>query len=338
MTVIIGIDPHKASHTAVAIDGDEEQLGPSRCEPPVRQVAQLLCWAEPFAKRTWAIESAGGLGYLLAQQLVAEGEDVVDVPATLASRIRLLGTVVPTRTTPTMRSRWRSRRCGRRTCVRVASGRISEVLRLLAKRNIDIGNQRSRVVSRIHSLLAELARGGIAKEIYASDVDASHGQLVPRPRSRSRYDLALELLDDMRRLDIQLKVSHRRIRAAVQASATSLTELFGVGPILAAIVIGNTGDSADSPTAITMPPTTAPRRSSSPRRDGLCIGCLTRGNRKLNHALHMAAITQIRNPGTQGRIYFERKVAEGKTKKEALRSLKRHISNAVYRQLVLDAQ
>jgi transposase len=63
-----------------------------------------------------------------------------------------------------------------------------------------------------------------------------------------------------------------------------------------------------------------------------------RGNRRLNHALHMAAITQIRHPGTEGRIYFERKVAEGKTKKEAIRSLKRQVSDAVYRQLLLDAR
>ena len=63
-----------------------------------------------------------------------------------------------------------------------------------------------------------------------------------------------------------------------------------------------------------------------------------RGNRRLNHTLHMAAVTQIRNPGTMGRIYFDRKVAEGKTKKEALRSLKRQISNAVYRRLLLDAR
>ena len=67
-------------------------------------------------------------------------------------------------------------------------------------------------------------------------------------------------------------------------------------------------------------------------------GLSQRGSRQLNHALHMAAVTQIRNPGTDGRIYFERKVAEGKTKKEALRSLKRQISNAVYRQLLLDAR
>jgi transposase len=62
-----------------------------------------------------------------------------------------------------------------------------------------------------------------------------------------------------------------------------------------------------------------------------------RGNRRLNHALHLAAICQIRQPRSEGRVYFERKVAEGKTKKDAIRSLKRHISNAVYRQLVTDA-
>ena len=63
-----------------------------------------------------------------------------------------------------------------------------------------------------------------------------------------------------------------------------------------------------------------------------------RGNRQLNHAIHMVAVCQIRQPHSEGRAYFDRKVAEGKTKKEALRSLKRHVSNAVYRQLLLDAR
>jgi len=62
-----------------------------------------------------------------------------------------------------------------------------------------------------------------------------------------------------------------------------------------------------------------------------------RGHRRLNNAIHMVAISQIRQPHSEGRAYFDRKVAEGKTKREALRSLKRHVSNAVYRQLVLDA-
>ncbi len=91
MQVIIGVDPHKASHTAVAIDGGEEELARTKVRSSRRQVEQLLAWAVTFEKRRWAVESAGGLGYLLAQQLVAAGEDVVDVPATLASRIRVLG-------------------------------------------------------------------------------------------------------------------------------------------------------------------------------------------------------------------------------------------------------
>ena len=92
MNVVIGVDPHKTSHTAVAIDESEDELSSVKVGATRRQVDQLVSWAEPFEKRTWAIESAGGMGYLLAQQLVAQGEDVLDVPATLASRIRVLAT------------------------------------------------------------------------------------------------------------------------------------------------------------------------------------------------------------------------------------------------------
>jgi transposase len=90
VTVIIGIDPHKSSHTAVAIDEEEDELARVRVRATRRQLHQLIEWAEPFEKRTWAIEPAGGLGYLLSQQLVAAGEEVLDVPPTLASRIRVL--------------------------------------------------------------------------------------------------------------------------------------------------------------------------------------------------------------------------------------------------------
>ncbi len=214
------------------------------------------------------------------------------------------------------------------------------MLRLLAKRNIDIGNQRSRVVCRMHSLLAELAGGGIAKEINASDVDRFLETLTPAtPVAQVRYDLVVELLDDIRRLDSQLKVSHKRIRDAVRASGTSLTDLFGVGPIIAAHAHRlHRRRRPGSRTAIATPPTTGPPRSSSPPPVGSCTDCLERGNRKLNHAIHMAVICQLRQPHSDGRAYFDRKVAEGKTKKEAIRSLKRHVSNAVYRQLVADAQ
>ena len=338
MTVIIGVDPHKASHTAVAISGAEEELDRKRVRSGGAQLSQLVSWAEPFEKRTWAIESAAGLGYLLAQQLVAAGETVVDVPATLASRARLLSTGRSNKNDPND-ALLVAVAALRSPNLRVVAVGHSEVLRLLAKRNIDIGNQRSRVVSRMHSMLAELAGGGIAKEINASDVDRFLEATIPStPVAQVRYDLAVELLDDIRRLDGQLKVSHKRIRDAVRASATSLTDLFGVGPVLAAMLIGYTGDATrfrnrDRYAAYNG---TAPVEFSSAGRTVHRLS--QRGNRKLNHAIHMVAICQLRQSHSEGRAYFDRRVTEGKTKKEALRALKRHVCSAVYRQLVADAR
>jgi len=91
MTVMIGVDPHKRSRTAVAIDRDDVELAAIEVRSSQAQVAQLLAWADRFEARTWAVEGAGGVGYLLAQQLVGAGERVLDVPATLAARVRVLG-------------------------------------------------------------------------------------------------------------------------------------------------------------------------------------------------------------------------------------------------------
>ena len=171
-----------------------------------RQVEQLIHWAECFEKRTWAIKSGGGLGYLLTQELVARGEEVLDVPATLASRIRVLASERSNKNDPNdvhsiaiaaLRSpRLRS----------VEPADHAEVLRLLAKRNHDIGVQRIRTVCRLHSLLAELAPGGIGNEPYVSDADALMADLSPQtPAQQMRFDLVLELLDDVRRLDAQTR-------------------------------------------------------------------------------------------------------------------------------------
>src|ERR1035441_6420498 len=145
MSIIIGIDPHKATHTAVVIGGDESELATVTVRATRQQTGKLISWAEPFTKRTWAIESAGGLGYLLAQQLVDAGEHVLDVPATLASRVRVLGSCRSDKNDPNdarsvaiaaLRSpglrRW------------PLSGH-RDVLRLLAKRNGDIGDHRTQV-------------------------------------------------------------------------------------------------------------------------------------------------------------------------------------------------
>lgn len=190
----------------------------------------------------------------------------------------------------------------------------------------------------MHALLLELAAGGIVKEINASDVDRFLAAVVPAtPAELVRYDLAVELLADIRRLDDQLKASHKRIRSAVAASGTTVTDLFGVGPILAAMLIGFTGDIRRFPNRDRYAAYngTVPVEFSS---GGRTVHRLSqRGNRQLNHALHMVAVCQLRQPHSDGRAYFDRRVAEGKTKKEALRALKRQVSNAVYRQLVADA-
>ena len=88
--VMIGIDPHKGSHTAVAIGAAEEPLGELRVRAGAAQAGMLVGWAAPWPQRTWAVEGAGGLGRLLAQQLVAAGERVLDVQPKLAARVRLL--------------------------------------------------------------------------------------------------------------------------------------------------------------------------------------------------------------------------------------------------------
>src|SRR3984885_6265839 len=171
MKVMIGIDPHKASHTAVAIGRDEDQIAEFKVRATSRQVEQLLRWAEPFEKRAWAMESVGGMGYLLAQQLVAQGEEVLDVPATLSSRIRVLATGRSNKNDPNDAHSIAIAALRAPRLRSVDPADHVEVLRLLAKRNRDLGSQRQRVVCRLHSLLSELAPGGIAKELYVSDVD-----------------------------------------------------------------------------------------------------------------------------------------------------------------------
>ncbi len=339
MSVVIGIDPHKASHHAFAVDEREVELAQLSVRATRTQVERLLSWAASFDERVWAVEGADGLGYLLSQQLVAAGERVVNVPATLAARTRVLGSTKSNKTDPN------DARSVALTALRhddlreVRPVGHSEVLRLLAKHNTDIGNRRTQVVCRIHALLVGLAPGGIAKEINASDIDAFLAGLSPTdPVERVRRDLVVELLSEVRVLDAQLKASHKRIREAVAASGTTVTELFGVGPIIAAMLIGHTGDigrfaNRDHFAAYNG---TAPVEFSS---GGRTVHRLSqRGNRQLNHAIHMAAISQLRQPHCEGRVFFDRKVAEGKTKREAIRALKRQISNAVYRHLVADAR
>ncbi len=146
----------------------------------------------------------------------------------------------------------------------------------------------------------------------------------------ARVELAEELLDDLRRVDRQLAESKKRLEQVVAASGTTTVDIFGVGPIVAATVVGLTGDIARFPTRDRFAAFngTAPIEVSSGGRKVWRLS--RRGNRTLNHAIHMAAVTQLRFGHSPGSAYYDRKIAEGKTPKEALRALKRRISDALW--------
>ena len=335
---MIGIDPHKQTHTAVAIDDHEVVLDEFTLRASSVQADRLREWSARFEKCEWAVESANGLGYLLAQQLVAAGETVFDVPPVLASRVRVLGSGRSQKNDPNdARSvaiaALRSDRLGR-----VRPDDHARVLRLLAKRHRDMAQLRNKHCTRLHALLGELAAGGISSELTVSKANAMLDTVVVDSEVvRHRVLIAAELVDDIARLDTILKASKKRVEQAVSASGTTLTSIVGIGPINAATILGYSGDIGRFATKAQFASYngTAPIEASSGGRIRHRLN--PRGNRKINHALHVAAICQLRYEG-EGRTYYDRKIAEGKSSKEAIRALKRRISDRVFRVVVHDAR
>jgi transposase len=212
------------------------------------------------------------------------------------------------------------------------------VLRLLAKRHHDLIAHRTRAICRFHTVLCQLVPGGLPRKLSAARAAAELRCVRPGDAvGVERRRLALELLDEVRRTDADLVELKTRITTAVNHAATSVTEVYGIGAIAAAYLIGYSGDVRRFPTAghYARYNGTAPIEASSGPNARHRLN--PRPNRQLNHALHIAAVTQVRND-TPGRAYYLRKQAEGKTKKEAMRSLKRRISDAIYARLRADAQ
>jgi transposase len=337
--VMIGIDPHKASHTAVVISAAEEELGELRVRACAGQAEQLLGWAAAWPQRTWAVEGAAGMGYLLAQQLVAAGERVLDVQPKLGARVRLLAAGDTNKNDPND-ARSVAVAALRSPSVRpVVPDDHPAVLKVWSKRYRDLGRTRTQVVCRLHAVLCELIPGGVSKAITAPATARLLASIEPVTAvDAARCELAADFLDDLQRIDVQLRQARKKLAAAVQASGTSLTGLFGVGPVIAAAVIGDVKDVSRFPGRdhFAAYDGTAPIEVSSGQRTVYRLS--RRGNRRLNHAIHMAAVTQVRHRHSRGRAYYDKKLAEGKTRKEALRSLKRQVSNAIFACLQADAR
>src|SRR2546429_137002 len=171
-----------------------------------------------------------------------------------------------------------------------------------------------------------------------SSAPPASGARVCSPSPLARAELAAEFLADLRHLDAQLRGTRKKLAAAVRASGTSLTQVFGVGPVIAGTIAGDVGDVARFPGRDHFASCngTAPVEVSSGNRTIHRLSL--RGSRRINHAIHMAAITQLRHKHSEGRACYDKKVAEGKTRKEALRSLKRKVSDAIFARLQADAR
>ncbi|HEX6659987.1 MAG TPA: transposase [Ilumatobacter sp.] len=252
------------------VDRSETVLDTIRVDADRHQRSRLLNWATRFEPRTWAVEGATGMGAMLAQQLVGAGEHVVDVPAKLSARVRLLERGRIDKTDPND-ARSAAIVAWRTPGLNVVSTNDEHrvVLRLLADRDHQITAQRTRSICRLHALLCVLIEGGTAKSLTAAEPPSSWPACTstdPSPAS----GWPQQLLNEVRDLDAaRAEVRHRHV-AALEESKTTVTEVFGIGPLTAAIIVGRVCDVRRFPTAghFARHNGTAPiEASSGPRRD-----------------------------------------------------------------------
>jgi transposase len=205
------------------------------------------------------------------------------------------------------------------------------VLQVWSKRHRDLGRARTQVACRLHQVRCELIPGGVPGEITAGQAGQILAAITPAGAvAAARRELAAGLTGDLRGAGTRIRETRKKTAAAVRAAGTSLTGLFGVGPVIAAAVIGDVRHVSRFPNRdhFAADNGTAPIEVSCGGRKIYRLS--RRGNRRLNHAIHMAAVTQIRCRHSPGRACYDKKLAEGKTGKEALRCLKRQISDAIF--------
>lgn len=336
--ITIGIDPHKSSLTAVAVHPDGHTNPPIRLVMDKSTPAAILAWASQWPERQWAVEGATGLGRGIAQQLVTAGELVLDVPAKLAARARLLGSSSARKTDVADAVSVATVALHNRRLNRVQLENHHTIMRLLTERRDDLVAEHTRWINRLHVLLRDLHPGGA--EVRLGTVDASTLLTKIRPvtaADHQRKQIARDVVRDLKRHEASIKELEKQLRAAVTASGTTLTEIQGIGFLTAAKILALTADIRRFPNQehYASYAGTAPIDVSSGEQETHRLS--RRGNRQLNAAIHVAAVTQARDPGP-GRDHYRRKIAEHKSVKEARRSLKRRITNAIYRRILSDQQ
>jgi transposase len=335
--VFIGVDPHKLSATIEVVDHRETVLTTGRFGTDRAAYTAMRRRVAGWPERVWAVEGSNGAGRPLAQRLLADGEQVVDVPAKLAARARLFDTG-HNRKTDAHDAHAVAVVAVRTQNLRVLSYDVElEALRMLADRREELTRTRVQAVNRLQRLLSELTPGKAKKDITALQAKAILASVRPRDLAgKTRRRLAAEQLAELVAADKKIKALTKELKAMVLARRSTLMDLPGVGPVVAARILADVGEVARfaDRNRFASWTGTAPLDASSGEQIRHRLS--RAGNRKMNHMLHIAAATQARLD-TEGRRYYRRKIAEGKTRMEAMRCLKRRISDAVYRQLLADA-
>lgn len=335
--IVIGVDPHKASWTAAVIDSAQRPLATIRVPVSDNGYRSLRRFARKWANPNWAIEGATGLGAPLTNLLSKDGVDVVDIPAKLAARMRTLST-------------GHGRKSDDADAVSVAIAALHAhglntarmdatvtALRAIVEHRDDLVKIRTQTINRLHVVLTYLIPAGAPRGLTADR--AARLLRTTRPRDiagKTLRSLAVDLIGEVRQLDRRILKAANDIEQAVTDSGSTLTELCGIGTLTAGKILARVGSVSRfrSAAAFASYTGTAPIEVSS--GDVVRHRLSRAGDRQLNCCLHTIAITQI-GRDTPGRAYYLRKRTSGKSHKEALRCLKRRLSDVVYRQLIDDA-
>ena len=339
--VVVGMDPHKRSATIEVMNADEEILGRGRFGTDAAGLAEMVRYVNGIQPdpelRVWAVEGCNGIGHHIAVRLLAAGEQVVDVPPKLSARARVFATGQGRKTDATDAHSVAlvgTRMAGLR---QVVDDQQLAVLRVLVDRRRSLGEDHTRTVSQVHALLLELIPGGAKRDLSAAQAKKLLATVRPRDAAgKTRRRVAAELIGDLERIYARKKAADKDLRELVAATGTSLLDLKGIGPSGAARLLVEVGDITRFPDRghFASWNGTAPIDASS--GDHVRHRLSRAGNRQINRTLHIMATVQLRNPG-RGRDYFDRRKADGKSSMEAMRCLKRRLSDIVYRQMLDDA-
>ena len=242
---IIGVDPHKLSATIEVVDDRERFLGSGRFSTDRAGYTAMVRFAKGWPERVWAVEGANGAGRPLAQRLLEAGEQVVDVPAKLAARVRLFDTG-HNRKTDALDAHSIAIVAVRTEGLRVLKidGEL-QALRMLTDRREALARRRVQTVNRLQALLAELLPGQAKKDITALQAKAMLASVRPRDiAGKTCRRVAAEELAELTAVEAKMKKSTAELKAMVLARRSRLMDLRGVGPVVAARVLADVGDVA----------------------------------------------------------------------------------------------